>query len=823
MPPSERSPLLNKTAVVDEAVPEELDDDLLDLPSMVRQTAYLVDNPKIHVATFRFFVLAAIFIIPGAFIDTVNSFRTTSAAYSIFFVQIAAHWAGRAMARHLPKRQVGIGRFSFNLNPGPWSVKETALVTIAAKSGATGNLATNALAMVEVYFKTRVPAAAAIGIMGAIVFVGYSYAAIARPVVSYDPQFSWPSALMQTALLRSQEEGDRSGEKAQGSESASFSEVDGERTVSPDNVIRKKSPFESGEDDGSSDILKANTQWGRDQETDSADNDSLSDIDRKVPHVHVKATKSDSDSSDTEAEDFHNGWSTQGVFFICAVALCLWQVLPEFFFPMTSSLAVLCYIAPHNEAVNFIGSGLGGMGVLNFSLDWANITSSVLLYPYWLQVVQFVGFVASAWVLIPVAKWTGVVGYKYGLMSNSLFTGDGLPYPAERLVTSTGAFNATAYAHYGPVHLGAQRSWNMFFDYAAYVSGVVWVVVFGWKQLRHSFANSRQAQGSNRFDDRLNRLNRVYHDVPTIYYMVMFLLSISVLGAVHWAGFLFVPWWTIVVALGVGSIIVTPLMWMYALTNFQLPIGTFNELLYGLLVQNQTTKHPAGAAFFGCVAGNAWYRAQHHLESMKFGFYTHLPPRLIFLAQIYGEIVGIPVNYISLRWVLASKWNYLTGAATDPLHQWTAQSLVGYHTNAIQYVVLGPARLFENYPLLPYGFVLGLVAPIIVYGLHKRFKRSPLRLELWNTTVLFSSMSHFYGNISTGYFSKFIGASIVSLYYFRHRPRLWRRYNYLVAAALDTGYNLSLTILFIVAWLGFRAPVWFGNDPRSVERCFALN
>lgn len=713
---------------------ESVPDDLAPLLASVRQTVDLTDDPTVPVVTFRFFVLATIFVIPGAFIDTVNQFRTTLALYSIFFVQIAAHWAGELMARHVPARKVGLGRFLLSLNPGPWSIKETALVTIAAKSGATGNLATNALSMVEVYFGTRVPTAAAIGFMAAIVFVGYSYAAIAREMVLYDPQFPWPLPLMQTALFRSQ-----AGAKR-----------------------------EEGEEDR---------------------------------------------QQDREAKAGGSG-SQMSVFFVAAAALCTWQLLPEYFFPMTSSVALLCYLAPHNSAVNFVGLGLGGMGVLNFSFDWANITSQILLYPYWLQVVQFVGFVVGAWVLIPVAKWSSMVEYKHGLMSNRLFTANGTLYPTNELIDADGGFNSSAYAKYGLVHLGAQRSWNMFFDYAAYISGVVWVVAFGWKSLCSSFSGSRH------FHDRLNTLNRRYSEVPLWYYSVMFALSLAVLAAVHRAGYLFVPWWTCIVALLVGLVVVTPLMWLYALSNFQLPIGTFNELLYGWIVQDIPHKHPAGAAFFSCVAGDAWYRAQHHLELMKLGFYNHLPPRLVFFAQIYGEFVGVPINYLSLRWVLRSKWEFLTGKASDPLHQWTAQSLVATHTNAIQYVVLGPSRLFANYPQLPYGFILGLVAPAVIFVLHKRFPRAGF--NLWNTTVLFSTLSRFYGNVSTGYLSKFVGASVIHFYVVRYRADLWRRFHFLIAAAFDTGYSLSLSAIFAVAAWGWTAPTWFGNDPQSVERCFAL-
>lgn len=70
-----------------------------------------------------------------------------------------------------------------------------------------------------------------------------------------------------------------------------------------------------------------------------------------------------------------------------------WQFLPEFAFPFVASLAPLCWFATRNHKVNFLGAGRGGAGLLNITLDWSNITSTVITYPYSVQVIIFVSFV----------------------------------------------------------------------------------------------------------------------------------------------------------------------------------------------------------------------------------------------------------------------------------------------------------------------------------------------------------------------------------------------------------------------------------------------
>ena len=62
---------------------------------------------------------------------------------------------------------------------------------IAAASGATYNLAWVPLSLSELYFKDQIHPAIWIAFMLAIVWTGYSYAAIARQFLVYDPQQPW--------------------------------------------------------------------------------------------------------------------------------------------------------------------------------------------------------------------------------------------------------------------------------------------------------------------------------------------------------------------------------------------------------------------------------------------------------------------------------------------------------------------------------------------------------------------------------------------------------------------------------------------------------
>ena len=193
---------------------------------------------------------------------------------------------------------------------------ENVLVTVTAASGATSNAAWASISLAELYYGTRIPVAVCLFFMWAIVYIGYAMAALARQFLLYDPIYTWPYALMQTAVFETM----------------------------------RKSPKDS---------------W----------------VARKQKYV----------------------------FFGSLVFITLWQFLPEKVFPMLASLSFLCWVAPRNSVANFVGAGMGGMGVLNLSLDWSNISNQSLtnpmVVPFWTTVVLTVAFVVNTWILIPAAKW----------------------------------------------------------------------------------------------------------------------------------------------------------------------------------------------------------------------------------------------------------------------------------------------------------------------------------------------------------------------------------------------------------------------------------
>jgi hypothetical protein len=207
------------------------DDDpvLRDIPWHVRRIVSFHDDPTEQTLTFRYFVLTILFLIPGAFLSQLSSYRTTYAPYSVFFVQIASNYVGAWLAKILPAKKIRVPftRHGFNFNPGPWNSKEHVLVTISCASGATYNLAYGQvkylllvqlslcfvsisvrvrilsklrltwnltyrpISVSELYLGITIHPAVAIFFMWSVVYTGYAFASIARQFLLYDPQYPW--------------------------------------------------------------------------------------------------------------------------------------------------------------------------------------------------------------------------------------------------------------------------------------------------------------------------------------------------------------------------------------------------------------------------------------------------------------------------------------------------------------------------------------------------------------------------------------------------------------------------------------------------------
>jgi len=123
-----------KTAEADEEAPDPgLESRFLE----VRSAAVEEDDITMIAETFRAYVIGMVLCGMAAAISNVTDWREQPLVIDASTVQLVALPVGKVWARYMPKWRIGFGKCSFNLNPGPFTIKEHTLVTAMA-SVATG-------------------------------------------------------------------------------------------------------------------------------------------------------------------------------------------------------------------------------------------------------------------------------------------------------------------------------------------------------------------------------------------------------------------------------------------------------------------------------------------------------------------------------------------------------------------------------------------------------------------------------------------------------------------------------------------------------------
>lgn len=73
-------------------------------------------------------------------LNALFALRAPAITITSLVVQLVSYPMGCGLAMALPSRMVGFGRFKFNLNPGPFNIKEHTLIVVMANVNVAGTL-----------------------------------------------------------------------------------------------------------------------------------------------------------------------------------------------------------------------------------------------------------------------------------------------------------------------------------------------------------------------------------------------------------------------------------------------------------------------------------------------------------------------------------------------------------------------------------------------------------------------------------------------------------------------------------------------------------
>ena len=434
------------------------------------------------------------------------------------------------------------------------------------------------------------------------------------------------------------------------------------------------------------------------------------------------------------------------------------------------------------------------------------------------------------------------------ILSSIVWDNRGKPYDVSKILTDKFLFDEEAYNNYSRVYLPITYVLSYALQFAGLTAllshTALWYGKDIWKQWRRSWVEIRQepaadyqplANGSETdvcraspvvFPQRLspnsepdvedllsaedvhNRLMRRYEDVPIAWYILTG-VSMAAVGMfvveyypVH------LPWYGLLMALGIAALLFIPIGIVMAITNQQSSIYLICQLLCGVIFQGRPVANMVFTTF-GYISATQGLK---FASDLKLGHYMKIPPRILFKLQLTVTIVSSLTQIGVLNWML----NFIPGICT-------AQAINGFncpiarvHFNgSILWGVVGPGKFFGPgalYQHLVWAFPIGAIAPVILYYLARGDRKSVLSKV--NLAVVFGSLSWI--PPATGLnFSVWAMVCYLFNYEIKNRKNAWwKKYNMMLSAALDSGLAFGVVVIFFgivyPGWMsGFK---WWGTE-----------
>ncbi|THU77231.1 OPT oligopeptide transporter [Dendrothele bispora CBS 962.96] len=525
-------------------------------------------------------------------------------------------------------------------------------------------------------------------------------------------------------------------------------------------------------------------------------------------------------------------------FWIVFAAIFAWEWIPQYPFPLLTAISIICLVDNGRSSFvrNLFGAGSSneGIGLFSFGLSWTLITQgNPLVWPLQTQINSYLGMLLG-YLLLTTCYYSNIFsGRDLPWMSTSLFSANGSTYDQSAVLTPDYRLNRTAVGEngeglprYTTTYAISQLSYNLSVG-AAVTSLFLW----HWPEMKKAFGGMAfLKRGHADIDDPHYKEMQKYPEVPQYVYGLVFLISIAIGIGCSYAtptGVVLIPGWSVVLFTAFAFIISIFLGFVTATTGFNLSIKYAVQIIASFIHPGQ----PITVMYANLYGNASAFQTLYMLQDLKLGQYTKLPPRMTFVAQMAGSIVGSIFNFTMMNSIVSANRDVLR----DPIgtRVWSGWNIQSLNSSAIAMGAFGH-ELFtfgKMYWMIPFGLFLGLFAPFpfwIAYKLSKPESKLARTAKYFNMPILLQYMGYLPYSVNGQWWSCFVIGMISQWYIRTRKPKWFAKYNYLLSAALDGG---SQVILFILSFAVFGAsgkavdfPFWWGNPENlSVDRCKATD
>ncbi|KAH6627817.1 OPT oligopeptide transporter protein-domain-containing protein [Chaetomium tenue] len=215
---SDRAPLVAGHDATSSGSEEEDDDEEIeDSPyPEVRAAVHPYDDHSLPCNTVRAWAIGLSLIFLGASMNTLFSLRSPNISLGALIAQVIAWPLGRGWARFVPdkevtlpmlwfgkgvRRGVGVKKVRLKLNPGPFNVKEHAIIVVMASVSFSVAYATDIILAQKVFYKQDFGLLWQLLLVVSTQSLGYGIAGMMRRFLVYPAAMIWPGNLVSVTLM----------------------------------------------------------------------------------------------------------------------------------------------------------------------------------------------------------------------------------------------------------------------------------------------------------------------------------------------------------------------------------------------------------------------------------------------------------------------------------------------------------------------------------------------------------------------------------------------------------------------------------------------
>ncbi|KAL1566959.1 oligopeptide transporter [Salvia divinorum] len=482
------------------------------------------------------------------------------------------------------------------------------------------------------------------------------------------------------------------------------------------------------------------------------------------------------------------GLSRQQFFVMVFVTSFAYYVVPSYFFPLISSISVLCYIWKDSILVQQLGSGLQGMGIGSFALDWttANMVGDPISTPGFAIVNVLIGFVLVMYVMTPITYFNNIYdARKFPFFTSHTFDNMGQRYNITRVINqATFSLDMDGYNAYSKLHLSAFFAFTYGIGFATLSATIVHVALYHGKTIWDLWIKTKS---NVKLDVHTRIMKKNYESVPEWWFHIILILvfGLSLFACEGFGRQLQLPWWGLILACVLAFFFTLPVGIIQATTNMQMGLNIITEMLIGYIYPGR----PLANVAFKTYGYISMSQALSFLSDFKLGHYMKIPPKSMFVAQLVGTVVSSSVYFGTAWWLLDTVDNICDVSALPEGSPFTCPGDNVFYNASIIWGVIGPMRMFTSkgvYGLLNWWFLIGAVAPLPAYFLSRRYPEKKW-LQLINVPIIMGATGTMPPARSVSYIMWGAVGIYFNIYVYRVHKRWWARYAYVLSAAMSAG------------------------------------